>query len=245
MPQLPLPLPDEADMRTRFDWLTAQMTFPNEPHFAHTVFTRKRLGHQCMNEDTDTEIKISIYDLSALVNGPGVDEIIKLHKKNIRKGETAGLILALIFLMDKAGIDRPSVNKAAHIIESRNKNNSRIGQPVKYYSDRSDISKAWNEMRHVSHIWASIELLDLLMDIYNFENGEAGWSAFLRTAAALRQFGCSFEESNTKNSKKLLDPVNSLALPDFYESSPMEFDSIPVPTWMNQMLSEYRAPERR
>src|SRR3972149_1254210 len=115
MPTLPYP-PDLSNER-QYYWITAHMLFPDLPGTALTFFVRNLVGSELKDLGADEEITLPMQFVRALAFGPGVDELVKLAKQRERAGVTAGLVLVLVFVMAIGKYDRPSLNKAIHIIE--------------------------------------------------------------------------------------------------------------------------------
>ncbi|MEQ1837777.1 MAG: hypothetical protein ABL858_05495 [Candidatus Nitrotoga sp.] len=222
------------------------MLFPDSPETALTFFVTNLVGSELKDLEGDEEITLPMRFVRALAFGAGVNGLAELENQRARAGTTAGLVLVLVFVMAAGKYDRPSLNKAVHIIEEiatrKKKQNVQFG----HYSDRKEILKAWKLMKNCAHFWAALEWIygpygsNVLTRV---PRGEEAIREFLRIACSFRQFGCDFHESHSKEKKSLLDSDSSLRLPDEFESEAYAVSEEPVPQWILDILYEYRAPK--
>ena len=238
-----LPFPADLPIERQFKWIHAHMLFPDSPAHAQSLFVRQVVRSELKDFSADKEISMPVGWIRDLAFGPSLYEVAKMEKVRNRQGMTAGGVLNLVFFMTKGGYDRPSVRKAVTIIETHVPKQRRQGIRLPYYSDRKEILAAWKKMRDSAHFWAALELVSIPMFAQDLKPGPEQMGAFLRLAAALRQFGCAHRESHTRSKKTLMDASNSLQLPDFIERDAPVIGDIPLSEDIRAILKDYKAPQ--
>lgn len=241
-----VPYPPNLSLEHQLLWTRSLMLFPDSPNNAVTFFARQFVGAEFKDIKPGEDVSIMIEWVRALAFGAGVNELIDLEKQRLRAGTTAGLILVLVYVMAAGQYKKPSVNKAAHIIEEISKRKKDKQVQFSHFSGHKEIYRAWALMRNSAHFWAALEWIygpfgsDVLT---RGLSGEQSHREFLRIACSFRQFGCHFHESHTKEKNTLLDPRDSLQLPDEFEREAYAMGNAPVPAWIEEILKEYRAPK--
>ena len=189
------------------------------------------------------EVTLPIDWIRALTFGRSGYEVAKLEPARNRAGRTAGTVLALVLIMERAGHDRPSINKAVRLIEDLPASVRKETNAIELYSGRKEILAAWNLMRDAAHFWAALEFFGIPAVAQKYPAAPDQMAAFLRLAAAFRQFGCSHRESNTATKKPIMDADTAWQLPDYIEKEAIPFGTIPLPPRMQEILKRYRAPK--
>lgn len=241
-----IPYSPDLSIERQIYWIRSHMLFPDSPDTALTFFVRNLVGSEWNDLEEDEEITLPMHYVRALAFGASVNELVTLENKRARAGTTAGLVLVLIFVMAVGKYDRPSLNKATHIVEEISRRKKEQGAQYGHYSDRKDILKAWKLMKNSAHFWAALEWIygpygsDVLTRV---PRGAEAIQEFLRLACSFRQFGCAFHESNSKEKNTLLDSDGSLQMPSEFESGAYKVGNAPVPQWIEDILYEYRAPK--
>lgn len=193
-------------------------------------------------DDSDKDITLPANFIRALALGPGHDELCKLEENRRKRGATAGLMLTHMLILAKAGHDAPSQNKAIHFVETIATDFKRKRLDTDLYADEKEIRASWKLMKSCAHLWASREIISSPVELENLSAGPHAVVQFLRLAAGVRQFGCSFRESNTKEKKTILDPEASMRLPAWIEEDPIEISEGVIPDQIKEVLEKYRAP---
>jgi hypothetical protein len=244
MPTIEYP-PDLSNERQVY-WIRAHMLFPDSPLNTLTYFVRNLVNTELRNLEAGEEVSLPIDWLRALAFGAGGNELNALENKRARDGTTAGLILVLISVMAAGNYDRPSLNKAIHIIEEIAKRKKKQNVQFGHYSDRKEILSAWKLMKNSAHFWAALEWIfgPYGSDVLTTKPmGPEAYREFLRIACSYRKLGCEFHESNSKIKKSLLDSDSSWRMPDEFASEAYALSEEPVPQWLLDILNEYRAPK--
>src|SRR5258706_13066211 len=153
MPLLELPKDWPASLVCHY--VSGAMLFPDNNLYAPTYFARYLVGYELVPKQFPPMHTVSLpwNIVSALWQGPSINELANEVGQRSTAGITAGHVLLLIFLMTKGNAKLPSFNKAADILEQFARESKKQGKPASFYSDRSDISKAWKRMRNVAHFW--------------------------------------------------------------------------------------------
>lgn len=241
-----IPYPPDLSLERQLFWTRSHMLFPDSQETALTYFVRNLVGSELNDVEPNEIIRLPIEWVRALAFGAGVNELIALENQRARAGTTAGLVLVLVYVMAAGQYSRPSVNKAAHIIEEISKRKKEQQVQFGHFSGHKEIYRAWTLMRNSAHYWAALEWIfgpygsDVLTRV---PRGEQSQREFLRIACSFRKFGCDFRETHTKAKDTLLDPENSLRLPDDFEREAYPAGRAPVPEWIEDILKEYRAPK--
>jgi hypothetical protein len=241
-----IPYSTDSSIERQIYWIRAHMLFPDSLNTAYTFFVRNLVNSELHDLKDDEEINLPMHYVRALAFGESVNELIYLENKQARAGVTAGLMLVLYFVMAADNYDRPSLNKAAHIIEEIAQRKKQQNVQFGHYSDRKEILKAWALMKNSAHFWAALEWIygpygsDVLTRV---PRGKESIEEFLRITCSFRQFGCASHESNSKAKRTLLDADSSLHLPVEFEGGAYPLVEMPMPQWIKDILHEYRAPK--
>jgi hypothetical protein len=151
-----VPYPPDLSLENQLLWTRSLMLFPDSPDNAVTFFARKFVGAEFKNIKPGEDVSIMIEWVRALAFGAGVNELIDLEKQRVRAGTTAGLILALVYVMAAGQYKKPSINKAVHIIEESSIRMRKEQVQFSHFTGRKEIYEAWKLMRSSAHFWSRL-----------------------------------------------------------------------------------------
>ncbi len=219
-------------------WVRAAMHFPNDLSAVQGCFAVDQTM-ALINGDSDNEkFEIDAYTLKTLINAPSFSTLKEQKIESTKRGTVAGDILATLYLMDRFGVERPSMNKAIFCAMEFAKK-AKYGDGTPLAISEPSIRKFWNEFRPVAHLWAAFRLAQdypYAPEPLHPNNHKK----FLEVAQGIFEFGRNYIPKGSKSNKSILDGDYFWVIPKVVQASHLQ--SKRVPTLLLKTLKKYKAP---
>jgi hypothetical protein len=232
-------------------WIRSVMLFPNDEALRNQNYAIEVAKYEVDNIDCLTEkwilskskesdIPISAECIKLIIEAPA-DSVLKTIRANrTKQGIVAGQVLASLYLMDKFGLEEPSLNKAVYVSKEFAKK-IKYGDGFSMFSE-TRIKEFWKEYMPVAHFWAAL----VINRFYSFVPDQLdcfseGFSQFLRVAADIYNFGINFIPKRAKPKKPFLDTEKCWVLDSCI--TPLTLTSNTAPANLIKILKKYKAPK--
>lgn len=221
----------------------AIMYFPNDESrrdeylFVEKMYKTLDLRKVVVSPDaTLTHRQIDIYNL---IHSRSYQEIMDSIKESSKKGMVAGYVLLVLYIMDRFGMEEPSMNKAIHVAQEYAKR-TEYGDDTEIHRSERFIRKYWDEYKSVAHFWAAF----LVNADYPYTPEKtifnAGFQTFLEVSAGIYEFGTSYVPARPKTPEPVLDKASSWGLPESVQPCHLQTDIPPI--FLIEALKNYKAP---
>lgn len=224
-----------------FLWVRAVMNFPNDLSAAQSCFAVETVKAVTDGDSDNEKRELDVRTLRLLLEAPSYSSLKQLIAESTKRATVAGDLLAVIYLMDRFKVARPSMNKAIFVAMEFAKN-SRYGDGTPLNKSEPMVIKCWNEFKGVAHLWAAFRL----QQAYPYAPPKSqfspeGFVSFLEVAQGLFQFGVSYIPKGSKSKKPILDSQKCWCLPDIIEAKHLKSNR--QPNLMLETLKKYKAPK--
>jgi len=228
--------PTESD-RTVFNIIWGHQQFPRDTDKAFELFVLNELLYAGLASTENTQrVELPAAWIKALAFGPSLAEVRKGSEIRARQGFTAGALLWSAYLYRQTG-KRPSLNAAIEILtQAVERRTKELPQPVRPYSNRPEIHRAWKAMQPVAHLWAGLALVEVLPSSQTLPMNPVKARYSLGLARGLLAWGTSDEGG------RLLDAATAWELPDCVERIDLHtLPAVPVPAFIREAAAKKRS----
>lgn len=220
-------------------WVRAIMHFPNDLQAAQRCFAVEKTMALIEGDSDSRKFDVDAYTLKLLINAPSYPTLKGQIVESTKRGTVAGDILASLYLMEKFGVDRPSMNKAIYCASEFAKN-AQYGDGTPLAISEPTIRKFWDEFRPVAHLWAAFRLAQIYpyaSEPFSPEN----FNAFLEVAQGIFEFGRGYYPKGSKSKNPILQGNDYWFIPELIQAR--RLISTRRPELLLQMLKKYKAPK--
>ncbi len=226
-----------GEIRDRFS-VRAAMLFPNDPEAIERFIAVEQTKAVIAGEPDSNTRHIDIRTLRLILDSPSYPELKNQVTENSKKAFIAGDLLASLYVMDRFGIPRPSMNKAIFVVlEYAKKAEYGDGEPLPI--SEPTIRRYWNEFLPVAHFWAAFRLGRVYP--YSSDPLSEDIEKFLMVAQGIFEFGKGFIPQGSKSQEPILDSEKCWALPEGIQA--MHLNSQRKPEKLIKILKKYKAPK--
>lgn len=196
--------------------------------------------HLVMNlsRHSDILVPLTIGEIRAMLNAPGIKEIAKDVSYFARRGIVAGSLLRYVHAMASGKITEPSIKKAMFIYQSMYEKRE-IDIPL----SEQTIRECWTEFKPVAHLHAAQFNNQLNPDLAEEDRPLVVFDtlSFLSTAGAYQEFGCNFIPKRARPAEPILDRSEIWRVPQWISNNASLEDTKPS-QWLVETINKYRAP---
>ena len=220
-------------------WVRAVMQFPNDLQAAQCCFAAEKTMALIEGDSDSEKFEVDAYTLKMLINAPSFPTLKEQIVESTKRGIVAGDILATLYLMDKFGVDRPSMNKAIFCASEFAKK-AQYGDGTSLAISEPTIRKFWNEFRPVAHLWAAFRLAQ----VYPYSPKPLhpeNFDVFLGVAQGIFEFGKAYSPQGSKSKESILEGDNFWVIPEKIEAR--HLNSERKPDLLLKMIKKYKAPK--
>lgn len=221
-------------------WVKSIMNFPEDKnkqdqHFAYlkTDFeTRDALDSEIFNVDAKT--------LKLILDTPSRNDLKLEITEATKQAIVAGDVLVAIYLMDKFGLSRPSLNKAFFVSQAFAKNNT-YGDGTPMAVSIRYVKERWSAFKSVAHLWGAwrLNMGYPIVDQTSLFSEE--FETFLGIAKELQDFGLRFIPLGAKPQLPIMQNDSVWLLPDKIKAITLK--SYRKPDLLIKYLKKYKAPK--
>lgn len=233
--------------------LFAVMLYPNDPA-AQDRYVAVHLARRELQRADSARMKgssqthLSLDMLRLLLEAPAYSALKEEVAERRKRAYLAGALLAMPYVMVQLQIEsEPSLNKAIFAL-SKFAQEAKFGDGSPIPRSERPIREALEEFRSVLHLWAALDLNQSYPYVpCREETIPPHQEKFLRVAAGLLDFGCTFVPSRPRAPDPLINPSSAWRLPEAHARPPLHLPrkGIPAPDRLRRYLRHYQAPKRR
>ena len=228
--------PSEPD-RTVFNLIWGHQQFPRDNDKAFELFVLNELLY-CGLATTENNQRLDLPAswIKALAFGPSLVEVRKGSAIRERQGFTAGALLWAAYLYRQAG-RRVTLNAAIEVLtQAVERGTKELPQPVRPYSNKPEIHRAWKAMQPVAHLWAGQAMVEVLQSSQKLPKNPVSARYSLGLARGFLAWGTSDEGG------RLLDAATAWELPDCVER--IDLHTLPaesIPAFIREAAAKKRS----
>lgn len=228
------------DVDKQSEWLRSTMLFPDSLSMRERHF--QRTAAIALAEGPSREIQINTRVLFGLIEDHPPGGWRSLVETRMRAGRTTGILLAILFLLSKDGVNRPGIRKAKAGLDGvleLPQNREIATDFLLHNKGRTDAREL---MEPVSHLWAAMEVIRSGVAIHTRAGGIA---TVLRLAATFFAFASHSTDQGGSNASFLIDASMAFAIPaQFLPFGDEEIDLV-LDEQVRAGLENYRPNEVR
>ena len=237
------------------DWAShevfAAMLFPRDAAQRNQYLAVNAALWREQHADVPTKIMIEIHcflpvgGLATLVQSDAAHTIKERAAQAGAEGSIAGDMLLLIWQMFQEGTEKPSVNKAKHVLQHAYKTTVKTGEGLRTAANNAFFSRVWSAYLPVAHLWAAGHLTQHDPAI---PSGTPGLGelldpvllpSFLARAELFRLFGERYIPHAQR--APLLPPSETWTVPVSFPLPDVTLPTIPLQPNERAALRSYRA----
>jgi hypothetical protein len=228
--------PTEPD-RTVFNLIWGRQQFPHDNDKAFELFVLNELLYAGLaSAGNDERLDIPVSWVKALAFGPSLAEVRKGGEIRSRQGFTAGALLWSAYLYRQTG-RRVTLNAAIEVLtQAVERGEGDLPYPMRPYSNKPEIHRAWKAMQPVAHLWAGLALVETLQASQGIPKDALAARYSLGLARGFLSWAAS------EDGGRLLDHATAWDLPDCVEK--IDLQTLPaesVPAFIRETATRKRS----
>lgn len=214
------------------------MAYPEDYFSAFDRFWAPVWMDRVTNLPDDAEITLTRNEVLAMLQAPSVTEIMQQTSSRAFSGQIAGHLLMLCIAMDTEGLP-VSIRQAKFLVRKYYQRVRQThGQVIK--SSISSIEAAWQEYRHVAHLWAAFSAIRMKPAGASKALTPDVLEKFVAWSVWFRLKGEKLVPARQRPARALLDLENAWDFPiELVVPLPARI-KLRLPDWAKTAIAEYK-----